>query len=415
MMWIIIEKGLVLIAAIVLMAILALVATAAVITTNTEIKISSNYKTSIQALYAAQAGYEEARARLRGLSSDDNYAGDPASSDPTWSAYILTSNTWQSSDDPDYADTYTNYIPTTIDHTNTATETNTIQTLPDISYWAKIRHKREADMLNEPYTDYGATNDIIYYGYAATGTSTVELFTTDDDPFTASPVEIITSYGSSGTSLSVIEIQARKFPGPPIVGTIYAGNDIYVLSGSTITGNDYVGCATDPVPAITYVYNKSISPGVTLVSDADAGTSTTRTALDLTTVVDELESIKTVTLTEDQTGYNVGSDSNYEVVYCDATQLSDDKITLTNITGYGTLVVSGKIEFNGTSNWWYGLIIASEKIEFYGGGAIYGAVLSGNDVSISGMWEIDYDSCEIDKAKSSFPYATFRWEDKKLN
>jgi hypothetical protein len=268
-------------------------------------------------------------------------------------------------------------------------------------------------MLNEPYTDYGgATNDIIYYGYAATGTSTVEQFTTDDDPFTASPVEIITSYGSSGTSLSVIEIQARRFPGPPIVGTIYAGNDIYVESGTIITGNDYVGCAADPVPAITYVYNKSISPGVTL--ESEAGTSTTRTALDLTTV-DELESIKTVTLTGNQTDYNVGSNSNYEVVYCDATQLSDDKITLTNISGYGTLVVSGKIEFKGTSNWWYGLIIASEKIEFDGDGTVYGAVLSGGDVYIPGTWEIDYDSCEIDKAKSSFPYATFRWEDKKLN
>jgi hypothetical protein len=402
------------------MAILALVATVAVITTNTEIKISSNYKTSIQASYAAQAGYEEARARLRGLTFDDNYAGDPASSDPTWSAYILTSDTWEFSTDPNdsnYLDpNYKNYIPlydNPVNHTNTATETNTIQATPDISYWVKIRHKREADMLNEPYTDYGgATNDIIYYGYAATGTSTVEQFTTDDDPFTASPVEIITSYGSSGTSLSVIEIQARRFPGPPIVGTIYAGNDIYVESGTIITGNDYVGCAADPVPAITYVYNKSISPGVTL--ESEAGTSTTRTSLDLTTV-DELESIKTVTLTGNQTDYNVGSNSNYEVVYCDATQLSDDKITLTNISGYGTLVVSGKIEFKGTSNWWYGLIIASEKIEFDGDGTVYGAVLSGGDVYIPGTWEIDYDSCEIDKAKSSFPYATFRWEDKKLN
>jgi Tfp pilus assembly protein PilX len=159
------EKGIVLIAAISLIAILALLGTVGIITTSTEIIISKNHKTSVQASYAAQAGNEEARTRLRGSSSDPNYAGDPAANpDPTWSAYILTSSSWQPSDDPNYVGTYTNYIPTTSDHTNTTIGTNTIQATPDILYWVKIRHKREADLLpNETYTDGGATtNDIIY-------------------------------------------------------------------------------------------------------------------------------------------------------------------------------------------------------------------------------------------------------------
>ena len=71
------ERGIVLIAALALVAILALLGGVAVITTNTDVKISSNYKSSVQALYAAQAGVEEARNRLGGSSSAANYAGDP--------------------------------------------------------------------------------------------------------------------------------------------------------------------------------------------------------------------------------------------------------------------------------------------------------------------------------------------------
>jgi hypothetical protein len=51
------EKGIVLVAAIGLVAILALFGTVAVITTSTEIIISKNHKTSVQANYAAEAGY----------------------------------------------------------------------------------------------------------------------------------------------------------------------------------------------------------------------------------------------------------------------------------------------------------------------------------------------------------------------
>ncbi len=61
------EKGIVFIAIIALIAILVLVGTVGVLATTTEVKISSNYKTGIKALYAAQAGIEEARENKRGL------------------------------------------------------------------------------------------------------------------------------------------------------------------------------------------------------------------------------------------------------------------------------------------------------------------------------------------------------------
>jgi hypothetical protein len=395
------EKGLVLIAAIALMAILALVAIISVTTTHTDIKISSNYKTSIQASYAAQAGIEEARARLRGLSDDDNYIGDTID-DPFWAVYVGTSSSWKTTDDPDYND----YTPAGV---------NSIQS--DISYWAKVRHKKwsdctatEKDTIDTSNTSGGTPGDpdIIYYGYATLASTTLEQFTSDNAPPTASPVDIITSYGSSGTSLSVIEVQTRQNPGPPIPGAVY-GNEVEGDGNITIIGNDY--CSSYSVPAVAHVDEDG--NGIDdddLTSDADAGKTIDITpALDLAVIIDELESIATVTLTGDQTNYSVGSDSDYEVVYCNH-GLNFSGTT----TGFGTLVAKGDIRFNGNMSW-NGLIITSGEIEFNGSSTIYGAILSADKVELYGAVYVHYDSCEIDNAKSSFQYATFRWEDKKLD
>ncbi len=410
------EKGIVLIGAIALIAILALLGTVSIVTTSTELLISRNFKTSVQSSYAAQAGIEEARLRLRGSSSNPNYAGDPAANpDPTWSAYILTSNSWQTSYDPDYVGTYTNYIPTTSSHTNTATETNTIQT--DISYWVKIRHKRESDLLpNETYTDGGSTaNDIIYYGYATSTSTTLEQFTTTDvNPVSASPVEIVTSYGNNGKSSSIIEVHTGKIPGPPIVAAVY-GNNVDINGNVDITGDD--ACSSGSIPCVAYSTNLDLTGGaIDLVSQAGPSTQITP-AIDVTAQVDALESTATIILDDDDDplqNYTVGSISNYEVVFCDATQLSDLKLDINNLTGYGTLVVRGDLDLGGSVNW-HGLIIVSGDITISGNGTnIHGAVVAKDIAQLSGHIDIYYDTCELDYANGSYRYATSRWKDKKL-
>jgi hypothetical protein len=569
------EKGIVLIGAIALVAILALLGTVAVVTTSTEIIISKNHKTGVQARYVAQAGTEEARARLKGWSSDSNYAGDPAANpDPTWSAYILTSSAWQTSDDPNYNSTYTNYIPTTSDHTNTTIVTNTIQapkallpaaawvdtvgvivngnsmtknasngwgnggaaslesitgdggvefvvtqtdtyrmcglsstntdadyasieyaihtrpngvlqvyengtakgffgtyqigdrfmvervgntivykqndvifytsliptdealfvdcsifnndgeisdvkltqpSEPDIPYWVKIRHKREADLLPaEQYTDNGSgTNDIIYYGYEAPTSTTKKQFTTDADPYTASPVDIITSYASNGTSSGIIEVHASRLSSPPIVATVY-GVTVEGAGNVTIIGNDT--CSSNPIPAVAYVDWQDFS-GAAKMIESDAGAYAQVSALEIETIVEQLKSTATITLTEDQTNYNVGSSSNYEVVYCDATNLSpDNELDLQNTVGYGTLAVKGDVFLSGTITW-NGLIVATGNIEFAGGGTkeIYGAVMGNKITQLVGTVEAYYSSCDLDNANNSYRYTTLRWKDKTLN
>ncbi len=167
-------------------------------------------------------------------------------------------------------------------------------------------------------------------------------------------MEIITSYGSSNNSSGIIEIQARRLPGPPIVAAVY-GKSVDIDGNVDITGDDT--CSSDPVPCVGYSVDFDSTGGATNpVSEAGESTQITP-VLVLGTYVDQLESTATIFLYDEDDplqNYTVGSDSNYEIVFCDATQLN------------------GNI-------------------------AIY------------------YDTCEIDNANGSYRYATFRWEDKNLD
>ncbi|MDL1980585.1 MAG: pilus assembly PilX N-terminal domain-containing protein [Deltaproteobacteria bacterium] len=423
------EKGMVLPVGLMFLAIIAILGTTAVIITTTDLKIGTNYKLSEQAFYAAEAGIEEARARLRGPSTVANYAGDPSAAyDPWWSAYILTSSSWQPSDDSDYNANYKNYIPTPVSHTNTTITTNSLQT--NILYFVKIRHKKEYDAEQAGHTisskhyhdgdgDTGANSastpgNIIYYGYKDDTSTTIEQFTTTvANPPNASPVQIITSHGMRGESLKVIKIESGRELGPPIVSALY---------GDTVGGNGTVSVVgddncdpTNSLPAVAYCTDDLLSVGgdVTLTSIAGATTKLS-SPIDIAQHVENLTSEATVILKTNQTKYSVGSSSVYEIVYCDATGLTDSQLKLTNLTGYGTLVVKGDLYFSGNLNW-HGLILASGNVDFFGGGSdvknVTGAVLANSTATLQGKVNITYDSCEVANAQNNYSQTTLIWKE----
>lgn len=418
------ERGIVFIAALALVAVLALAGIVSLVTTTTDITISSNYKSSLQASFAAQAGAEEARARLRGPTSAARYAGDPdVNPDEDWSAYILSYGTWTTSSDPGYDASYDNYIPLytpTPNHTNTTVTANSLQT--NLLYWVFVRHKKESDLFaGEPYTNNGSgADDIIYYGYATSTSTTLEQFTTNSPNLSmCAPVEIIRSYGMSGRSVKGIDVQVRRVPGPPIVAALY-GKSVS-LGGSSITVDGTDSCGQSNLTSVVYNTTYTTNGNPNVVSPVGASPTAQMNAINCTIYVNALEPMKTITLTsEPPSGYTVGSSSNYEIVYCDASVLtspSDGKLDLSNVTGYGTLVVKGKLSFSGNLTW-HGLIIATDDIDFSGGGSgaknVYGAVL-GNDVAdLSGSVNVQYDSCEIENAKGRYAYPPFRWKDSGL-
>ena len=113
------EQGVILVIALIFTCVLAIAGTMAYQMTASELLIARNFDSSKGALNAAGTGLEEARAAL-GLPSTNppgiapNAIYDPATSypDPLWTAYILTSAAWQTSDDTDYNSSDTNYFPT---------------------------------------------------------------------------------------------------------------------------------------------------------------------------------------------------------------------------------------------------------------------------------------------------------------
>lgn len=404
------EKGMVLIISIALLAIIALLGTIAVKTTTIDLKISSNSKKSKEAFFIAESGLEEARARMRGTSTAANYIGDTDNPpDVAWSAYIRSSSSWNPAvDDPAYDASYTNDVYESLQS--------------DLPYWVKIRHKREADILSvETYTDDSlAANPIIYYGYGTVSASTIEQFTTDNpNPYIMAPVEIISVYGTSSSSSNSLEIQVRKGINPPISGALY-GDAVDLRGSVSITGDD--NCSGNSVPAVAYSSSIATSGGaITLTSDA--GTSSALASpLDIESLVDELQTLATDIITDDDAGYSIGSDSDYRIIYCDTSQLDapnpDSQLDLNTagLGGYGTLVVRGNLDLGG-SIIWHGLIICTGTIDLHGGGTgkIYGAIIGQAAADANGTPDIFYDSCEIANAMGSYTYSVSSWKDDALD
>ena len=421
------EKGMVLATGLIFMAIIAILGTTAVIVTTTDLKIGSNYKQSVQAFCAAEAGIEEARARLKGSSAAPNYAGDPSGNDPWWSAYILTSSSWQLSDDPDYNANYKNYIPTSASHTNTTITTNSLQT--NISYFVKIRHKLEYDAeqvghtISSPlYYDgdgsigtnpAAAPGNIIYYGYEDPS------FPTTAGPFTTSvatkhkPIKIITAYGQSGNSLKIIEVEVKQNPGPLITSTLYAKGDV-TGNGSdlSVDGNDNCGVATSPKPTI-YTLNPSMTTlngEPTLSTLPENGTND----IDISESANSLKASATEIITADENNALYGNAGNFVTCYSNTSDPNNvNGLSLSGVTGFGLLIVEGDLILGGGFNW-NGLIVVTGTLVFNGGGAginIQGAALANQTIDINGGIDINYDSCMVDNSLNNQSLAIIRWKE----
>ena len=429
------EKGMVLPLGLMFLAIISILGTTAVIVTTTDLKIGSNYRTSEQAFYAAEAGIEEARARLRGSSTAASYAGDPSATyDPWWSAYILTSGSWQTSDGPDHNGSYNNYIPTSFSHTNTTITANSLQT--DISYFVKIRHKREYDAEQTGHTisspqyydgdgDTGTNSaatpgNIIYYGYKDNTSTTVEQFTTSGAT-EYKPVEIITGCGLSSNSRKIVEIEVKKNPGPPINSALYAKGDVTVNGvAADIIGND--NCSmSPPLPPIYTLSPSDTDPATNpeppneIYSGNPVDPAQGTDDINITDYVDSFKGSATEIITADQNGTNYGDAGNFVTCYCDATSLVPvPGLDMANLTGYGLLLVEGDLRLSGGFNW-NGLILVTGTLTFNGGGPnsinIQGAVLANQTIDINGGVNIAYDSCMIDNSLNNQSLEIISWKE----
>jgi hypothetical protein len=380
-----------------------------------------------------ESALAEARTRLKGMASTNpKFAGDPVASqyafyastpNLNWSAYLLTSNSWQFSKDPEYSQSLTNYVPTTSSLTNTSITVNSIQgTLP---YWIKMRHKREYDAeqyghrttsphyvdndgstaLNSP-TNRGR---VLYYGYPASTTTTPTQFTTSA-PYTDWPqVEIVTIYSELGGQTQKIQAEIVRDVGPPLPGALYSkGNVNFMQNTATVNGDDACYNATPQRPPV-YLMTPGTISGSAHYSGSPGSPTTGTISIDIGQYITKYKVGATV-LTTDQSLTNYGSTTNYVTVYSNtAAPPNLNGLTLKDLTGYGLLLVEGDLILEEDINW-YGLILVTGTLQFNISTTqnnhtvtVHGAVLAGNIVGVKDEFEILYDSCQIAHAMATQP------------
>ena len=412
------ERGSILIVVIVLVAVLALVGTITVMTVNTDIKISGNYKASVRAFSAAEAGVEEARALLRGPSSSSIYIGDTSSPpNELWSVYVGTSSSWQTSDDPDYDPDYTN------------TGVNSLQS--EISYWVKVRHKREYDAEQDGHgisTPHYHDNDgstathtinspgnIIYYGYGEPSLPATAVQFSTSTTTIYHPVEIITAYGSSGGSLKTNKIECVRNVGPPVVSPMYSRGDVDI-NGTSASINGTDNCEADaPRPPIYLLNTATLTehPAPTYNGNPPSPQSGP-VDIDIPEYVNTLKSEATITITSDQNGTTYGNTSNYVTCYSDTSNpYNVQGLKLQNITGYGLLLIDGDLTLGGGFVW-HGLILVNGILTLSGGGSginILGSIMANQTVDVNGGLVLSYDSCTIDNAMDTQSLNVINWEE----
>lgn len=438
------EKGMTLVTVMLLVAVLVVLGTTAVMMSTMDRKISGNYKTSNEAFYAAEAGIEEARTRLLGTNAEADYVGDPATTpNLLWSSYIVSSSEWAITDDATYNASYTNYVPTTSSHTSTTFSPNSVQS--NISYLVKMKHKTEYDAeqaghstTNPHYEDNdgstalhtaAAPGNFIYYGYNAS----IQLVQYTTAAATSDEViKIVTSYGRSGNGKKVIFAEVAKLPPVAVPAALYARGTVTTNGSSqNIDGRD--NCFSPPTGSNPPIY--TMTPSVTGYSGVGMPTfnGATRDPLlypvypnyptnpvmgpidiNITTMVDVYGTTYDQRIEEDLNGGTYGSPSNYVTVYSDTNNpYLVQGLSVSNVTGYGILVVRGDLTLNGGFTW-NGLVICSGTITFNGGGLgvnINGAVLANTTVTMNGGLDLRYNGCQLANAFQRSSMQILSWKE----
>lgn len=409
------ERGIVLPIALALLALAIVFGTTAFLITRTDIRIAGNYKWGEQALYIADSGTEEFRARIRPTAT--NRITDDAPTVATWKG--LLGGTAENASNGGYNQWWAS-----------------AQTA--LPYKVSVRH--QTDSLGN-ILRWGDDNAD---GVPTRNTTTGEI------------IYVARSSASTGNANKTIEVEVANFP--PWSGggsalyteepTLLQSHSTYVSGlggcdgqGGTSCGNNRCG---DPVVAVQTTLG---SGGITIKSNPivvgadpippDSSGKSIGSAphdLDIQGMVDAYKgfadfSYAKVSATD--TGMNWGtpipgatpqqatSCTSWNIVYYDtknsAGQPTDIKLA-GGTKGCGMLLVEGDLEINGGFSW-YGVVLVTEGIKFAGGGEknITGMVLSGGptdaDLSIQGDASILYCSEAINKTTLSRPALRLSWKE----
>jgi Tfp pilus assembly protein PilX len=393
------NHGIALVTVLMFIVVLALMgATAATVTTLSS-QISGNYKASIQSLQTAEAGAEEARARLRANATSPIV--DAAPTQTTWQAYIGSTTQAQ-------AYGYTGGLQ--------QVQTNSLQTA--LHYTVVIRHATNA------------SGQILYWG-DPTGTGNNTRNTT-----TGQNIYLVTSYGTAGGANGVVQTQVARVPPVPMTGTVYVDAPTTLQGSSTfITGQDQCGSHHlpglltplpeaqngnntvtkngNPVvqgsPAFYYDWNNGNPMNISGIVNGLKGAADYKYTFSSNTTV---TGMSWGTPTAGATQESALSCSVSHTVYYN---MGGRSLKLSGGTqGCGILLIDGDLEIHGNFSW-YGPVVVTGSIIYTGGGNknITGALLSGGAVTadvIGGNATILNCSQAIMNSTQNSPLQVLNWK-----
>jgi hypothetical protein len=346
--------------------------------------------------YAAEAGLEEARARLR-LNAGSALIADAYPSSAQWRAYIGPATKVQAK----------GYDAGQAQHVRK----DSLQA--NLNYVVMIRHRTDG------------AGQILYWGDENDdGINTA-------NPTTGDNIYVVTSWGYAETATRMVEMDVTREPPIDAPSALYVEASTTIQGSSTnILGNDACGTknktgirTTLSAGGVTFNGN----PTVLGVGGTPSVVYNTRN-LDVQAMVDEWKPYAQYTYdvtsathsgmhwgtpTEGATLQDPSACSEQHVVYYNT---NDTYISLTGqSSGCGVLLVEGDLNVHGGFSW-YGPILITGSVTMTGGGGknITGSILAGGSVDgdlVGGSANIVYCSQAIEVQSRNRPVLNLSWRE----
>jgi len=354
------DHGMALIGALMFMVVLTLLSLTVANVMTMSSQISGNYKASLQAFQAAEAGAEEARARLRANAA--NPITDTLPTQTTWQTYIGSATQAQ-------AHGYT---------TGTTQQTLVASLQTALQYTVVITHATNG------------SGQMLYWG-DPTGSGTNTRNTT-----TGQNIYLLTSDGTAGGAHSIVQTQVARVPPLPIPGTVYVDEPTTLQGSSTyIDGQD--NCGTHNLPGVATPLAATTNGQTTITQNghpqvtgspaiAYSGHTVNVAALvnALKGSADYSYTVSSATVTGMSWGTPTAGATQHSALACAVSHTVYYNTGGTNVKlsggtqGCGLLLVDGDLEINGNFSW-YGPVLVTGSITYTGGGNknISGALLAG--------------------------------------
>jgi len=369
--------------------------------TENEQQIAQYYTTSAQALYAAEAGVEEARARLR------MYAGlyrivDNTPDDPRWGISIGTKEVQEPGHER-----------------HTYERVDSLQ--KDLTYTVTIRH-----------ATHPTSPAVLRWGDAR-GEGVHTRNTTCGEN-----IYVITAHGVQGEARHTVEIEATPEPAPTVPAALYVAGPLHMQGGRThITGTDSCGDQHQAGVRTTLPPSPTGSkPGITPPTSQPRITGVLPIAYQSTHIhvqamIDTLQERATVVYAPPpaeaasaRPGEHWGHPklgatpeapstcAERHIVHYD-THGTKGRIPQ-GTSGCGLLLVEGDVEIGGDFTW-YGAVLVTGSLHLTGGGTkqVTGGIVAEGAVTIDGGGETSLVYCSEAIAQQTryMPLRILSWRD----